>query len=442
MRPGTALFGEALLRGASFYVPGFVVPMLPRALSEGIVSLGPGVDRRALLLTMHVDATGRCSATSLARARIRSRAALSFAQVQRWYDEPEGSELHGAPFCDSLALLREVGRLRLAEARQRDVVTYQRAELDIRLGHEGFAFSIVADVRTEVELYNEQVSLLCNVEGARLLAEQGGHAAWRVHPAPPDARLADLERLVAGIVSELRLDPSVWRWRRRRTPADPRGVPLGDYLSRIRDVPGHDRVRTAIERAAMTSNARSSFSSAPGPHHGVGASIYARLSAPMRELVGVHTHAEAVRTLGGEGWGDAGELLGVVIDSANRARERQRELTKAANRVVIDHLLAQDLALAPEDRPWRRGTVVELRPTRAYVQLDAPPIELKVYGEDLGDTPQLRRGGAAMELEPRRRLRVGSAIDLRVVTFEERRDRWRFEVRPVASQRRRHPRGA
>src|SRR5262245_54480935 len=32
VRPGTALFDEALRRGASFYLPGMSVPMLPRAL--------------------------------------------------------------------------------------------------------------------------------------------------------------------------------------------------------------------------------------------------------------------------------------------------------------------------------------------------------------------------------------------------------------------------
>src|SRR5262245_37248572 len=36
VRPGTALFDEALARGASFYLPGASVPMLPRALSEGL----------------------------------------------------------------------------------------------------------------------------------------------------------------------------------------------------------------------------------------------------------------------------------------------------------------------------------------------------------------------------------------------------------------------
>ena len=36
VRPQTALFGEALTRGTSYYLPGMSVPMLPKALSWGI----------------------------------------------------------------------------------------------------------------------------------------------------------------------------------------------------------------------------------------------------------------------------------------------------------------------------------------------------------------------------------------------------------------------
>ena len=46
VRPGGALFVEAVRRAASYYLPGFSVPMLPRALCEGIV----GEKRRALLI--------------------------------------------------------------------------------------------------------------------------------------------------------------------------------------------------------------------------------------------------------------------------------------------------------------------------------------------------------------------------------------------------------
>lgn len=438
VRPGTALFEEALSRGASFYLPGLVVPMLPRPLSEGIVSLGAGEPRRALVLALELDGTARCVRVAFVRARIRSAAALSFDQVQRWYDAPAMSPLGGSPFCESLALLREVGRLRLVEARDRDVVSYQRAEMVVRIGDEGFGFSVVADVRSEVELYNEQISLMANVEGARLMVSHGARAAWRVHPAPSDGRLVALERLIAGIVTSHRLDPAVWRWRRRRSPADHRGIPLADYLARIRAAGGHERIRAAIERAAMVSNVRSTFSPELGPHYGVGAPAYARLTAPMREVVGVHTHAEALAAVGAAGaggWDDL-DLLDRVIAAGNKAREVQRRLTKAANKVVIDHLLGADLAQPEDVRPWRRATVVEVQSARAYVHLDSPPIEIKVYQDDLGERPRVTLGGAVLALDPDTTLRVGAAVDVQVIGYEERSDRWRFDLRVVAEESR------
>ena len=90
VRPGTALFDEALRRGATYYLPGVAIPMLPRALSEGIVSLNANQNRRAVVFVMRVNASGHCHSTQIVRARVRSRAQLTFGQVQRFLD-------HGTP---------------------------------------------------------------------------------------------------------------------------------------------------------------------------------------------------------------------------------------------------------------------------------------------------------------------------------------------------------
>ena len=233
VRPGTALFDEALARGASFYLPGACVPMLPRALSEDLVSLNPDVDRRALTFEMHLDLDGQCTRTEVYRARIHSRAKLSYPGVQHSYDHPDDSPLTHAAYMPSLRLLREVGRLKMEDARRRGVIRFDRQEIWLNTAHEDV--QIAYEPRLDVERYNEQISLMCNIEGAKLLSvdpdlEPHVQAVYRVHPAPPPERLAQVARRVEAMVQAHDLDDH-WRWRRGLCAAVAEKVGAGDVLA-------------------------------------------------------------------------------------------------------------------------------------------------------------------------------------------------------------------
>ena len=435
VRPGTALFEEALRRGTSFYLPGLSVPMLPRSLSEGAVSLNPGVVRRALVFDMHVDGSGLCRRTVMRRARIKSRAKLSFEEVQTLFDDPARSALAGEAYAASLRLLPEVGRLRQLEAAARQVIRFHREE--VQVGLDGDAFTVLARVRHEVEKYNEQLSLLCNAEGGRVLCDAVGEdtsyaaqAVYRVHPAPPPERLAELEAQLAELARLHGLDER-WAWRPEQSLAE-----WVEALPSLAGDPRRARIARAVERQAVMVNVRSVFSAEPGEHYGVGVEPYARFSAPMREIVGVFVHKEAVEALGMEPRPPVAEdaaLRDLVLEAANAARERQRRLTDHTNRHVLDQLFAPDLALPRAERPVRGGTIMGVTPSKIHVTLDAPPVDVKLYVADAGRA----LGGVWLALTPGKgalagpdgvpRFTVGDAIALRVVRRDEQRDRWVFE---------------
>jgi ribonuclease R len=387
VHPDSAIFAEALERGVSYYLPGRCVPMLPPRLSEGIVSLNPDVPRRALVFVMTLDDAGLAVETKLVRARIRSRAKLTYIGVQGYYDGPAVSALAGQVYTECLELLRTVGELRIADARQRDVVQFNRAEVEVYLepsesgGEDRFA--VHKEERNLASRYNEQISLLCNMEGARLLAEAAApevQAVYRVHAAPDPESLDHLQDIIDDVVVAHGLEARTYAWRRGEES-------LADYLERLPAARGDGRLRAALERQVLMTNRRSVYSAEPGRHFALGVSPYSRFSSPMREVVGIFTHKEAVELLGlapaRAEQGQDESIRKQVIIAANRSKERQRSLTKAVTRLCINDLLERDLDMPAGSRSVYRGTILGLRPTRLYVGLDAPPVELKVYVEDL-----------------------------------------------------------
>ena len=442
VRPGTALFDEALRRGATYYLPGLVIPMLPRELSEDIVSLNPRVDRRALVFEVQLDADGRVDHTLIHRARVRSRIKTSYDAVQALYDGAEPgitSELRGISerVAESLRLLAEVGGLRLALAESRNVVALRRTEIAVSLaGHEGLRFVAMADPRHDVERYNEQISLLCNVEGARFLlqgddADDGVEPIYRVHQSPSDERLDQLADQIAALVRIHRLDEDQWGWRRGRGS-------LAAYLKSLPESGPHARLASSIHRQVMMVGGRSQFAIVPGVHYGVGAEIYGRFTAPMREIVGVYEHKETWEKLAGGGASDDARLRDQVVEAANRSRQTQRELDREVNRRVLDQLFGDDLGMPLEDRPRRRGTVLGISRSKVHVGLDEPPIDIKVYIHHL----QSQRGGRIAQGRDQMTLRdlsnghqlqvVGQAVDVRALGRDTQRDRWRLELLAAA----------
>ncbi len=427
VRPGTALFDEALARGSSFYLPGWMVPMLPRRLSEDLVSLNPGVPRRAFVFDMHVDGDGRCTRTLVIRARIQSQAKLSYDGVQAWLERPQSAT---APWSDSLRLLAEVGQKRIEDATERDVVRHRRRSVEVGLeaGVEGLrSFVMDSAMRNDVERYNEQISLLCNVEGAKLLAaardDAGMQAIFRVHPSPPAARLEGFQAMTETLGALHGLAP----WRRGEQS-------LAAYLASLPWEGERARASRAIQRQAILINVRSTFSDEAAEHHGVGAPVYARFSSPMREIVGVFLHKELWESLHGEslkadGAPDDETLRAEVIEAANRSKALQRRLTALGNRLAIDQLFARDVEA--ETAPIRRGTVMGLTHGKLHLQLDDPAIDVKLYRADLeralgvelrltdGDTAWRVRGDDGREVA-----QVGAPLDVRVSHRDVGRDRW------------------
>src|SRR5690606_4206810 len=89
VRPGSPLDDEAQKRATSVYFPGFVVPMLPETLSNGICSLNRNVDRMCFVCDMQVDREGEVTASKFYEAVMNSHARLTYTQVWKAVGEDD-----------------------------------------------------------------------------------------------------------------------------------------------------------------------------------------------------------------------------------------------------------------------------------------------------------------------------------------------------------------
>ncbi|MBB5081174.1 RNB domain-containing ribonuclease [Nonomuraea endophytica] len=188
VRPGGALDTEAHARGETVYLPDGKVPLHPPVLSEGAASLLPGTTRPAAVWQIDLDAEGRMVGADVQRALVRSRERLDYAYVQAAADTGTAD--------GTLALLEEIGKLRLQLERERGGVTLPTPEQEVVADGDGYRLEF--RIPLPAEAWNAQISLLTGMAAATMMldAEVG---VLRVLPPPRPGDLAKVRRVAQAL---------------------------------------------------------------------------------------------------------------------------------------------------------------------------------------------------------------------------------------------------
>ena len=149
VRPGDPIDLEAHRRGTTLYAPDCRAPLHPPVLSEGAASLLPNEVRPALLWTITLDHRGQTVAADVVRARVRSRAQLSYSQAQ--------AEIDSTLPRQTLGLLKLVGQWREIRERDRGGVSLKIPQQEIKPYGSGWTLGFRAP--EPVEGWNAQISL-------------------------------------------------------------------------------------------------------------------------------------------------------------------------------------------------------------------------------------------------------------------------------------------
>ena len=208
--PGGALDAELRRRGETIYAPDAATPLHPEVLSHGAASLLEDVDRPACLWTIDLGARGEVVSARVERALVRSRARLSYGQVQAAIDG-EGTLPSSAP-TDLPGLLAEIGRLRLEREVARGGISMTTPEQVVEVTEAAASagdsesaevpgpsgYRLAYRVPVPAEQYNAQISLLTGMCAARIMVECGVGILRTLPPARPED-YARLRRVAAAL---------------------------------------------------------------------------------------------------------------------------------------------------------------------------------------------------------------------------------------------------
>lgn len=196
---GGALDQEARERGNSVYFPRAVVPMLPEALSNGLCSLNPHVDRLCMVCEMEVDARGRLTDSRFYRAVMRSHARLTYDRVAQavLQEDYEAQQEIGETVMERLYTLHGLyGALRMAREK-RGAIDFESTETRMVFDDAGRITEIVPEDRHDIHKVVEECMIAANVATADFLLRNEIPALYRVHESPPVAKLEALRSFLS-----------------------------------------------------------------------------------------------------------------------------------------------------------------------------------------------------------------------------------------------------
>src|SRR5690606_33820010 len=198
VRPGTPLDDEASMRATSVYFPGFVVPMLPETLSNGICSLKSKVDRLCFACDMQVDRGGQVVKSRFYEAVMRSHQRLTYTQVWTAVGDgvPDEDRDQARAFIGDqmpqVERLHQLYRVLDKTRRQRGAIDFETSEVRFVLGPQGEVTQAGMIQRNDAHKLIEECMIAANVEAAKFLLDAGIPAPYRDHDKPPEGKYLDL----------------------------------------------------------------------------------------------------------------------------------------------------------------------------------------------------------------------------------------------------------
>jgi len=200
VQPDAALDMEAQNRATSVYFPERVIPMLPEALSNGLCSLNPKVNRLCMVCDMQINQDGSLANAKFYQAAMYSHARLTYTKVSKMLEQHD--KILRAEYNDVVPHLENLYTMYKAMRKQRTkrgAIDFETTEVRIVFGSERKIDRIVPVYRNDAHKIIEECMITANVATAKFLLKNDMPALYRIHEGPTIEKLEDLRKFLSEV---------------------------------------------------------------------------------------------------------------------------------------------------------------------------------------------------------------------------------------------------
>lgn len=282
--PDSELDVEAQKRGTSVYFPNEVLPMLPEALSNGLCSLNPKVERLCMACEMHISGSGKLKKFKFHNAVMRSHARMTYTDVAKiLVDEQPALRKKHAELVPHLECLYDLYQVLRKARNRRGAIDFDSAEVRFLFDDERKISGVEPVVRNDAHKLIEECMITANVAAAKYLMKHKMPVLYRNHTGPANDRLDDLRSFLNEF--SLKLGGG----------SDPQPK---DYAKTI-DKIGERPERKLIETVLLRSLSRAEYEPEGLGHFGLALDEYAHFTSPIRRYPDLLVHRAIKHVLAG-----------------------------------------------------------------------------------------------------------------------------------------------
>ena len=277
VKPGTELDNEAFSRATSVYYADQVVPMLPKALSNGICSLNENELRLAFSCLMRLDKDGGLTDYRFVKSIIRSRVKGVYSEINALLAGTADAEIKAkyADVIDQLPAMKELYGHRARLRKERGCMDIESGEVKLILDEDGHCIDVKKRTSGESETMIEEFMLLANQCAAHFARVKQIPFVYRVHEEPNAEKLERLHALLqaCGINDHFAKDVP--------TPKE-----LSAILEGVRGTPYEQIINTGMLRCMS----KALYEEKPKGHYGLVLKDYAHFTSPIRRYPDLAIH--------------------------------------------------------------------------------------------------------------------------------------------------------